>query len=176
MSVGKDGLLSIAFLGSFSEFAYDGAGSNGVGKLGPGRDGRVPVEFEHFEVPPLPFLPGSDAIRIEITPHKLSGMIDFCTGTMQLDFDATFTPFMGQEEMTSISVVTTITSETSTGYSQTVSGRRLDPWGDAYLVGVAKVPLTEDPLINMMLGLPNDAVCQLPVHLDFPGGLRPPCP
>jgi hypothetical protein len=95
---------------------------------------------------------------------------------MQLDYDATFTPFVGNEEMTSISVVTTITTETSSGYSQTVSGERLDRWGDALLVGVAKVPPTDDFWIDLILGLPNDAVCQLPVHLDFLGGGRPLCP
>jgi len=176
MAVGKEGLLSIAFLGSFATFPYDGAGSNGVGKLGTGSAGRVPVTFERFEVPALPFLPGSDLIRIEITPHQLAGGIDFCTGEVELDFDATFTPCMGEQEMTSLSVVTTITSETSTGFTQSVTGRRLDRWGDATLAGVARVPATGDPLIDRMLGLPNDAVCQLPVHMDFPGGMRPPCP
>ena len=176
MTVGKEGLLSIAFLGSFAEYPYDGAGSDGVGELGAVVDGRATVEFSAFEIPPMQVIPGSDEIRIEITPHELSGVIDFCTGLMQLDYDATFTPFVGNEEMTSISVVTTITTETSSGYSQTVSGERLDRWGDALLVGVAKVPPTDDFWIDLILDLPNDAVCQLPVHLDFLGGGRPLCP
>ena len=29
-------------------------------------------------------------------------------------------------------------------------------------VGVAQVPLADDPLTNLMLGLPNDAICELP--------------
>jgi hypothetical protein len=83
---------------------------------------------------------------------------------------------MGDRVVTSMSVKTKITTDTSTGSSQTVTGRRLDRWGDARLVGVAVVPLTEDPLTNFMLGLPNDAVCELPVHLHFHGGERPTCP
>lgn len=176
MEVGKDGLLSISFLGAFVDYPYDGAGSNGVGKLGPVEDGRATVEFSDFVIPPMQVVPGSDEILIEITAHRLSGVIDFCTGFVELDYDATFTPFVGNEEMTSISVVTTITTETSSGYSQIVSGERLDRWGDALLVGVARVPPTDDFWTNLVLDLPNDAVCQLPVHLDFLGGERPRCP
>ena len=43
------------------------------------------------------------------------------------------------------------------------------------LAGVAVVPLTEDAFTNALLGLPADAVCQLPVHLDMVGQL-PACP
>lgn len=175
MAVGKDGLLSIAFLGSFAEFPYDGKGSDGMGRIGPVRNGIAQVVFGDFVVPDLQFIPGLDAIRIEITPHSLTGEVDFCCGRVDLDFDATFTPVMGETQMTSISVATTITTETSIGFSQSRTGERLDRWGDATLVGVAKVPLTEDPFINFMLSLPNDAVCELPVHLDFLGGSRPAC-
>jgi hypothetical protein len=41
---------------------------------------------------------------------------------------------------------------------------------------VAKVPPADDFWIDLILDLPNDAVCQLPVHLDFLGGGRPLCP
>lgn len=176
MTVGKEGQLSISLLGSFAEYPYDGKGSNGVGTLGPVVDGRATVDFSQIQIPPLQFIPGLDAIRVEIEPHGLSGEIDFCTGRIELDFDSTFTPFIGDREVTSLSVVTTITTDTSTGFSQTVTGERLDRWGDALLVGAAQVPLTDDPLTNLMLDLPNDAVCELPVHLHFHGGERPVCP
>jgi hypothetical protein len=176
MTVGKEGKLSISFLGSFVEYPYDGKGSDGVGALGPVVDGRAAVEFSQFRIPHLQIIPGLDDIRVEIEPHSLSGEIDFCSGRIELDFDSTFTSFMGDREVTSMAIVTTITTETSTGFSQTVDGERMDRWGDARLVGVAKVPLTDDPLTNFMLGLPNDAVCELPVHLHFHGGDRPACP
>jgi len=175
MGVGRDGRLAISFLGSFAEFPYDGKGSDGIGKLEVIGDGRASVEFSEFHVPPLQFIPGFDDIRIEITPHRLSGFIDFCTGLVELDFDATFTPWLGNRSSTSISIVTTITTETSAGFSKTVTGERLDKWGDALLVGVAKVPPTGDPLIDGLLDLPNDAVCRLPVHIDVEGGGRAAC-
>ena len=91
MSVGKEGKLSISFLGSFAEYPYDGKGSNGVGSLGPIVDGRAPVEFSQFRIPHLQLLPGLDVVRVEVEPHSLSGWIDFCTGQIELDFDSTFT-------------------------------------------------------------------------------------
>jgi len=175
MTVGKEGKLSISFLGSFAEYPYDGKGSDGIGRLGPVVDGRATVDFSQFQIPHLQLIPGLDSMRVEVEPHSLSGEIDFCTGQIELDFDSTFTSIMGDREVTSMKVETKITTETSTGSSQTVTGRRLDRWGDARLVGVAVVPLTEDPLTNFMLGLPNDAVCELPVHLHFHGGERPAC-
>jgi hypothetical protein len=178
MTVGKEGRLSIA---SLAPFDYDGKGSNGVGRLGPVVDGRVSVDFSQFQIPHLQMIPGLDSIRVEIEPRSLSGEIDFCTGRIdtgriELDFDSTFTSIVGEREVTSLSVVTTITTDTSTGFTHTVTGERLDRWGDAGLVGVAKVPETDDLMTNLILNLPNDAVCELPVHLHFHGGKRPRCP
>ncbi len=176
MLVAKEGLLAISFLGSVAEFPYDGRGSDGVGTLVPERDGTASIEFFDFHVPPLQFVQGFDGIMIDIVPHSLSGRIDMCTGRIDLDFDATFTPCIGSQRMTSISIVTTITTETSAGYTHSLVGERLNMWGDALLVGVAKVPPTGDPAIDMLLDLPNDALCRLPVHLDFVGGEPPACP
>jgi hypothetical protein len=173
MIVGKEGRLSIS---SLPPFAYDGKGSDGVGRLGPVVDGRATVEFSQVQIPPLQMIPGWNALRVEIEPHSLSGEIDFCTGQIELDFDATFNSFMRYREVVSLSVKTTITTETSTGFSHTVTGERLDRWGDARLVGVAKVPRTDDAVTNLLLDLANDAVCELPVHLHFHGGERPTCP
>ena len=114
MTVGKEGRLSIS---SLPPFAYDGKGSDGVGRLGPVVDGRAPVEFSQFQIPTLQMIPGWNALRVEIEPNSLSGEIDFCTGRIELDFDATFSSFMRYREVASLSVKTTITTETSTGFS-----------------------------------------------------------
>jgi len=83
--------------------------------------------------------------------------------------------------MPSMSVITLVTTETQEFHHHDfdpLQGIRLSKWGSAKLVGVADVPaLPEDTLegimINLFLGLPNDAVCELPVHLDFLGGNMP---
>jgi len=50
------------------------------------------------------------------------------------------------------------------------------PGLDALLMGVAQVPFSDDPLTHFMPDLPNNAVCELPVHLHLHGGERPVCP
>ena len=166
MEVGKEGRLSISH---FPTFAYDGKGSGGYGLYSALPGGRAAIEFTGtaLEVPPLFFIPGFDAVRIEITVKELAGEIHLAGGRIDLAFDAEFTPVVFGRRMTSISVVTPLTTETSSGMLRTLEGRRMDEWGDAYLVGVAVVPVTEDPLINAFLDLPTDAACELPVHLDF---------
>jgi hypothetical protein len=83
---------------------------------------------------------------------------------------------MGDREVTSLSVTTTITTDASTGFSRNVTGERLDRWGDALVVGAAQVPLSDEPVANFIPGLPNDAAWELPVHLHFHGGERLLCP
>jgi len=179
LEVGKHGMLAITLLGSFVEFAYDGKGSGGYGSLGPpaGGTAEAVVEGADVRIPPLEPIAGWDGVRIEIATQRVAGGIDFCTGRMDFDFDATFTPVLFGASFTPISVVTTMTTETSACHHHdcVYSGERLDRWGDAVLVGVADVPETGDPLIDGLLTLPSDAVEVLPFHLDFLGA-RPACP
>lgn len=183
MKVGKDAELSIA---QFPPFAYDGLGSYGIGTFSRQGD-ELAVEFTQFSVPALeaipgliPFLrefPGLGFVRIEIETRRLAGTINPATGQIDLAFDASFTPVIFEKRFPSIAVVTNCTTETSTGLAHTVTGERLDGWGDARLAGVAVVPkllpAADDPqkaekeFINAFLGLPTDAVCELPVHLDI---------
>lgn len=184
MRVGKEGKLSMAFLGQYITYPYDGHGSDGIGTITDINNGVLSVTFADFVVPIMQFIPGLDIMGVRIEPNSLIGEIDVCTGEIALGFDADFYPFSGDNELFPMSVVTTITSGESpfhhhTGFDPLV-GRPLDMYGDAYLVGVAdvpKVPPTEEGAwtINLFLGLPNDAVSELPVHIDFPGGERPAC-
>lgn len=186
MKVGQDARLSIA---QFPPFAYDGQGSYGVGTYTLIGGNKAHVAFSQFNVPALdaipgliPFLrevPGLGFVRIEIETHSLAGTIDLSTGQIDLDFDATFHPVVFALRFPGIAVVTNVTTETSLGLTHRVAGQRMDGWGDARLAGVAIVPkltpAADDPqkaqkeFINVFLGLPTDAVCELPVHLDFVG-------
>jgi len=155
----------------FPAFPYDGKGSFGRGTTTPTSDPAVfEVNFppDQLRVPPLQFIPGSDAIRVEIIPRSIGGTANVCTGEVRFAFDAVFQPVVGTFRPSAISVVTDLTSETSSGFFQTVAGRRLDAWGDSHLVGVAQVPKTGDILVDLLLSLPTDAVADLEVHLDLP--------
>jgi len=187
MKVGKDAELSIS---SFPTFGYDGFGSYGIGTYTLSDDGRkAQVEFSEFSVPDLdlipgwiPFLsevPGLGFVRIEIETHALRGSVDLETGQVDLAFDATFNPVIFEIAFPGVAVVTNVTTETSVGIKHSATGQRLDAWGDAVLAGVAIVPKLEPAsddsqkvqkeLENTLLSLPTDAVCVLPVHIDFVG-------
>jgi len=189
MKVGKDAELSIS---TFPTFGYDGFGSYGIGTYTLSDDGKKAlVEFSEFNVPNLDLIPGwirflSEVpglgfVRIEIETHSLGGSVDLETGQIDLAFDATFNPVVFEIPFPGVAVVTNVTTETSKGLKHSATGERLDGWGDAVLAGVAVVPklepvsgegLTiqqEKEFENFLLSLPTDAVCVLPVHLDFVG-------
>ncbi len=166
LGVDKNGRLSIS---SFPAFKYDGKGSGGFGSIESMEDGRARVYFSGHDlaIPALQMIPGSNLLRVEIETKGLAGEIDLETGRIELDFDAAFTPCLGKIKQTPISVVTSLTTETSKGMKKELAGERLDEFGDAFFVGVAVVPKTDGAFINMLLGLPADAACELPVHFDF---------
>ncbi len=170
--VGKRGRLTI---GSMPAFKYDGKGSGGAGLIEVMDNGVMRARFggEDLVIPPLRLMPGSGFARVEIETRELTGTIDPETGRIELEFDATFVPKMGKTAMTPISVVTSLTTETSRGMKKELQGTRMNEYGDAFLVGVAIVPKTDDPGVNALLGLPADAACELPVHFDFFGGKEP---
>merc|ERR1711924_142693 len=91
----------------------------------------------------------------------LVGEVNVCTGELEMLFNATFTPVVGNLTQTPLSVATGLTTESSTGFYSTVHGVRGDSKGDFKIVGVAKVPITDDWLENWLLDLPNDAVTQM---------------
>jgi hypothetical protein len=64
-------------------------------------------------------------------------------------------------------VATTLTSEASEGALRSATGSRLQADGRARLVGVARVPPTDDPVLNAFLRLPTDALAVLSAELSF---------
>lgn len=179
----KTARLSIEYgsrltIGALPEFPYDGRGGGTVGTVTDNGDGTGALHFpgDSAEVPPLVLLSGKDwGVRVEIEPNDLVGEVDFCTGEVNLSFDASFVPVMFSNRRTPLSVVTELTTNTSSGDFVTLEGDPLEPLGDLHLVGVARVPRTTDFLVNAVLSLPTDAATDMNAHLDFPQG-RFPCP
>lgn len=62
---------------------------------------------------------------------------------------------------------TTLTTESSDGVLRHGVGQRLSAEGRARLVGVARVPTTSDPVMNLFLQLPTDALAVLSAELSF---------
>lgn len=66
-----------------------------------------------------------------------------------------------------LTVATTLTTEASDGVMRHGVGQRLRADGRARLVGVARVPRTEDAFVNTFLQLPTDALAVLSAELEF---------
>ena len=167
---------SVLSIGGFPPFDYDGSTGASVGTftaLGGGT-GELRFAAADTTVPPLLIVPPLQAIRVEIIPNDLVGTMDLCTGEVELAFDAAFQPVLGDARPTAISVVTALTTGTSAGDQVVLTGTPMDGSGRGRLVGVAVVPLSGDPLVDLFLQLPADAAVDTPVRFEFPEG-KPGC-
>lgn len=160
----------------FPWFPYDGLGSGGDLVFTPTGPGTydVAIPLSSLNVPPLLMVPPFTFARVEITPNEMRGTFDACAGSVELGFDARFQPVFGTHRSSSMTVVTQLTTGTSTGSFTTISGSPRNSWGDLRLVGVAQVPRTGDLFVDLLLGLPTDAVTDMAVHIDVPDGVL--CP
>ncbi len=164
MSVLDGGRLTIA---RFPAFPYDGAGSGGLGRVTAHDGGVASVRFTRDElaIPPLDIV--GELVRIDIETEELAGIVDFCSGETHFAFDATFRPVLFERAYpTAISVVTDLTTEAAEGAFASYRGQRIGDDGVGRLVGIARVPVTDDAFVNALLTLPTDAVAELPVRLE----------
>lgn len=179
----ESGVSALAIGTGLPPFRFDPAHGNGGRQ--PGGDGIMAaigtagdeagkatfqLDKDRVNIAPLEVIPAIFNISLEIPwilvnitlQSDLTGELDVCTGQLEMLFNATFTPVVGELSQTPLTVATLLTTETSTGYKNTRHGRRFDDNGDCELVGVAKVPVTDDPLENWLLQLPNDAITEMP--------------
>ncbi len=175
LTIGHDSRLTIGKI--LPTFPYDARGSYAVGSMTYAGEGRAelyfPAKAEDLYIPPLPMIYIADnlPLRVDIAPADLTGTIDFNTGEVSLGFDAAFYPVCtALYRPDPLAVNTALTTEISCGEFMTVSGERLNEWGDLRLVGVAEIPESEDAFVNTLLTLPTDAVTDMGAHLDFPEG------
>lgn len=100
--------------------------------------------------------------------RRVQGWVDTETGEAELDFDATFqfTGFDAVYKAAPLRVVTCLTTEESAGEVLWGRGARLEG-GRGRLVGVARVPRTDDGVLNAFLRLPTDALAVLSADITF---------
>lgn len=176
LRLGRDGRLGI---GALPAFTYDGRLGGGSGELTNLGSGRWAVDLpgESVVVPPLPMVPTLPELplRVHISPKDLSGILDVCSGSLDLDFDARFQPEAFGSFPPALEVVTPLTTSRIVASGRSLEGTPLDPFGRARLVGIAPVPPTGDLFVDWLLGLPAPATAELIADLDVEGGL-PVCP
>lgn len=124
-----------------------------------------PINAQHASILGVPVPP---PLNIAIVPRRLEGTVDPATGRIDLDFLASF-EFTAGPLYTALplTVATTLTTEASDGVLRHGVGRRMQADGRARLVGVARVPRTDDALLDTFLQLPTDALAVLSAELVF---------
>ena len=163
----------------YPTFGYNAAGGGGTGTVtkDTSTPGLLHVEFDadSLNIPPISYatstvlgIPIPPPLKIAIKPKKLQGTIDTTTGRVELDFLAGFEFTAGPLYTAPPLVVETVlTTEESRGVLRSGRGERMSADGRARLVGVARVPVTGDGLLDTFLMLPTDALAVLSAELKF---------
>ncbi|GAB4820476.1 hypothetical protein N2152v2_007522 [Parachlorella kessleri] len=160
----------------YPTFDYNAAGGGGQGTVATQGD-LLHVTFDpaSLQIPPIKYsttailgIPIPPPLEIAIRPRKLEGTVNPATGEAELEFLADFA-FTAAPLYTAapLVVATTLTTEASEGAFRKGQGQRLGGDGRARLVGVARVPRTEDGFLNSFLMLPTDALAVLSAEIEF---------
>jgi hypothetical protein len=160
----------------YPTFDYNASGGGGVGTVKQEGDLlRVTFDPASLQIPAIQYsttavlgVPIPPPLKIEIRPRRLEGTVNPATGEAELEFLADFA-FTAAPLYTAAPLVvsTTLTTEASEGAFRKGQGVRLGGDGRARLVGVARVPRTEDAFLNNFLMLPTDALAVLSAEIEF---------
>lgn len=159
----------------YPTFSYNAAGGGGMGRI-VSREGDIAtVEFDPttLSIPTIDYkstkvlgIPIPPPLSIKIIPKELKGTVNMKTGEANLDFDASFQFDAGNlYHAAPLSVITTLSTEGSSGNLLQGPGTRLNADGKARLAGVAKVPKTGDSFLDGFLLLPSEALAVLSASL-----------
>ena len=159
-------------IGKYPHFHYDARNGGGRGKLVENiKDHVLRLSFEPktFSIPSLtskntkflafPLPPG---LKIEMCMDSLEGTINKKSGEVILNFESRFIFTIGSFlRFPNLFVKTTLhTGKIKTSLHKE-DGISLQKNGRAKLVGVAMIPITGNKVLDLFLGLPNEALAVL---------------
>ncbi len=159
-------------IGSYPPFTYNASGGGGKGTLDAGQQDHILyVRFssETFSIPPLTSqttkflsLPLPPGLKIEMSLEKLEGTINKNSGEILLIFESKFVLSIGTIiKFPDLLIKTILTTGEVTGKLQTCKGMVLQKNGTTKLVGISKIPLTGNNILDSFLNLPNEALAEL---------------
>jgi len=164
-------------IGSYPQFDYDGSSGGGVAKFLLSKEDNIQlIDFlpEKFSIPPISrkttkilgisLPPG---LKISMNMEKLGGTIQKNTGEILLDFESRFTFTIGSIiRFPDLIVKTCLQTGMVKGKLFEEEGLALQKDGQVILVGVAVIPITNNKFIDILLGLPNEALAVLKCKLE----------
>ena len=159
-------------IGTYPPFIYNASGGGGKATLLTNqRNNLLNVSFSSktFSIPPLtskttkflsiPLPPG---LKIEMSMDQLEGTIDKSSGEVLFKFESKFSFSVGSIiEFPSLIVKTILTTGKVKGKLHEGQGLVLQKNGTTKLVGISIIPPTGNKMLDIFLGLPNEALAEL---------------
>ena len=159
-------------IGSYPPFTYNAYGGGGKATVIPSQKNNllhVSFSSETFSIPPLtsrttkflslPFPPG---LKIEMSMDKLEGTIDTKSGEVLLKFESKFLFSIGAMiKVPELIVSTLLKTGKVKGKLHEGEGHVLQNNGTIKLVGISMIPKTGNKILDIFLGLPNEALAEL---------------
>ncbi len=159
-------------IGQYPSFIYNAYGGGGKGTLLPNqKNNLLEISFSSktFSIPPLtskttkflslPFPPG---FKVEVYMEQLEGTIDKNSGEVLLKFESKFLFSIGAMlKFPKLIVKTLLTSGKVKGNLHEGEGHVLQNNGTIKLVGISIIPQTGNKVLDIFLGLPNEALAEL---------------
>ena len=159
-------------IGSFPAFHYNASGGGGKGISMQSKKNNIETlsfSSKTFSIPPLNSqttnflsLPLPPGLKIDMSLDKLEGTVDQNSGKILLEFNSKFVlSILSIIQFPPLLVETTLTTGKIKGKLHEGTGLILQKNGIAKLVGIAMIPKTGNKVLDIFLGLPNEALAKL---------------
>ena len=159
-------------IGSYPPFSYNAYGGGGKGKLIPSKKNNILslcFSSQTFSIPALTSkttkflsLPLPPGLKIEMSMDKLEGTIDLKSGEVLFKFESKFIFSIGAKiQFPNLIVKSLLQTGTVKGRLHEGKGLVRKKNGKTKLVGIATIPRTGNKILDIFLGLPNEALAEL---------------
>ena len=159
-------------IGKYPPFIYNAYGGGGEAKSSPNQNNNLlNISFspKTFSIPSLTSkttkflsLPLPPGFKIEMSMEQLKGTIDKNSGEVLLKFESKFLFSIGAMlKFPKLIVKTLLTSGKVKGKLHEGEGYVLQNNGTIKLVGISMIPKTGNKILDIFLGLPNEALAEL---------------
>ena len=159
-------------IGSFPPFSYNASGGGGKGTLLSSKNKNLlyfSFSSKTFSIPPLTSkttkflsLPLPPGLKIEIFMDRLEGTINLNSGEIFFEFESKFVFCIGTLiKFPDLLVKSSLNTGVVKGKSHKAKGLILQKNGKAKLVGISMISPTGNKILDIFLGLPNEALAEL---------------
>ena len=159
-------------IGRYPPFTYNATGGGGTATLlSHQRDNPLHISFSSktFSIPPLTSkttkflsLPLPPGLKLDMSLDKLEGTIDKKSGEVYLKLESKFIFSIGVKLKFPKLIIQSllITGKVKSNLHES-EGQALQNNGIIKLVGISMIPKTGNKILDIFLGLPNEALAEL---------------